>query len=71
MVEGGAGLLQSFIDAGMWDEIRRIENQSFKSPGNRQDRGLSSPVFTEAMKKDELNISDDKIEIFYSLHNSP
>jgi diaminohydroxyphosphoribosylaminopyrimidine deaminase/5-amino-6-(5-phosphoribosylamino)uracil reductase len=69
LVEGGAGLLQSFIDTGMWDEIRRIENQDLE-PGI-QEKGLNSPLFENAIKRNELILSDDKIEIFYPLPGTP
>jgi diaminohydroxyphosphoribosylaminopyrimidine deaminase/5-amino-6-(5-phosphoribosylamino)uracil reductase len=61
LVEGGAQLLQSFIDEGIWDEIRKIENRTLKI-GN----GLGVPVFTKGVKTEELEFGDDKIEIFSS-----
>ena len=39
LVEGGAALLQSFIDEGYWDEARIITNETLQIPG-----GLASPV---------------------------
>jgi diaminohydroxyphosphoribosylaminopyrimidine deaminase/5-amino-6-(5-phosphoribosylamino)uracil reductase len=39
LVEGGAALLQSFIDEGYWDEARIITNETLQIPG-----GLPSPV---------------------------
>ena len=39
LVEGGARLLQSFIDEGFWDEARVITNNDLEIPG-----GLAAPV---------------------------
>ena len=41
LVEGGAALLQSFIDEGYWDEARIITNEILQIPG-----GLASPVLS-------------------------
>jgi diaminohydroxyphosphoribosylaminopyrimidine deaminase / 5-amino-6-(5-phosphoribosylamino)uracil reductase len=59
LVEGGAYLLQSFIDAGIWDEIRRIENPSLKT-----ENGLDAPVFNNAWQEERLVLSGDTIEVF-------
>jgi diaminohydroxyphosphoribosylaminopyrimidine deaminase/5-amino-6-(5-phosphoribosylamino)uracil reductase len=39
LVEGGASILQSFIDSGRWDEIRTITAENLQMPG-----GLPGPV---------------------------
>jgi len=39
LVEGGAALLQSFIDEGYWDEARVITNETLQIAD-----GLASPV---------------------------
>lgn len=39
LVEGGAGLLGSFLEAGLWDEIRR-----FRSPVRFGGEGIPAPV---------------------------
>ena len=59
LVEGGAKLLQSFIDKGIWDEIRKIENEKLKI-----ENGLVAPVFNDALRVSEFNLLDDKIEIY-------
>jgi diaminohydroxyphosphoribosylaminopyrimidine deaminase/5-amino-6-(5-phosphoribosylamino)uracil reductase len=41
LVEGGARLLQSFIDEGYWDEARVITNNELELPG-----GLPAPVLS-------------------------
>ncbi len=43
LVEGGAKLLQSFIDEGIWDELRIITNAELQIPA-----GISSPIFHHA-----------------------
>ena len=48
IVEGGAKLLQSFIDEGVWDEARIIKNQSL-TVGN----GLAGPVLPEKLVQEE------------------
>ena len=42
LVEGGARLLQSFIDEGYWDEARVITNNELELPG-----GLAAPVLRD------------------------
>jgi diaminohydroxyphosphoribosylaminopyrimidine deaminase/5-amino-6-(5-phosphoribosylamino)uracil reductase len=43
LVEGGAKLLQSFITAGTWDELRIITNNELNIP-----EGISAPDFRDA-----------------------
>lgn len=59
LVEGGARLLQSFIDEEMWDEVRRITN-----PQLMVATGLPAPVLEKAEKTGTLELSGDVIEIF-------
>jgi len=59
LVEGGARLLQSFIDEGMWDEARIISNGQL-TIGN----GLAAPDLKNALKIEEQNILSDKIEFY-------
>lgn len=58
LVEGGAKLLQSFIDEGYWDEIRLITNKDLQLAD-----GISSPAF-EGNKIDEEELFSDRIEVF-------
>ena len=58
MVEGGAKLLQSFIDEGYWDEIRLITNKELI-----MEKGIASPVF-KGNKIDDFELSSDRIEIY-------
>ena len=66
IVEGGAKLLQSFIDEGMWDEARVIRNEKFEIRNEESEStgGLKAPVFLKAVKIAEQKILTDKIEIF-------
>jgi diaminohydroxyphosphoribosylaminopyrimidine deaminase / 5-amino-6-(5-phosphoribosylamino)uracil reductase len=59
IVEGGAKLLQSFIDDGMWDEVRVIRNMQL-AIGN----GLPAPILRDSIKIEEVNILSDKIEAY-------
>ena len=59
LVEGGARLLQSFIDADLWDEARVIKNGKFKIKN-----GLAAPVLSLSVNKNQMSLLDDKI-IFY------
>lgn len=56
-IEGGARLLQSFIDAGLWDEIRIISSAAVLT-GN----GLAAPVLPSGSERvNEIRLSNDRI----------
>jgi diaminohydroxyphosphoribosylaminopyrimidine deaminase/5-amino-6-(5-phosphoribosylamino)uracil reductase len=58
LVEGGAKLLQSFIDEGIWDEIRLIRgNQSAGA-------GIPAPIISNAKWRQRENMDTDIIEYF-------
>ncbi len=59
IVEGGARLLQSFIDEGTWDEARVICNKQL-AIGN----GLPAPHLKDALKIEEQLLFSDTIEIY-------
>lgn len=60
MVEGGARLLQSFIDEGMWDEARVIINtQLFVG------EGLPAPVLSNFTLAQREQLYTDTINYFY------
>ncbi len=59
LVEGGAKLLQSFIDGGVWDEVRRIGNRQL-AIGN----GVAAPELRNHFTKEIIKYSSDIIEIF-------
>ena len=59
LVEGGAGLLQSFIDEEMWDEARIIKNEELVI-----NNGLAAPELLLQHAKQEMTILNDSIKIF-------
>ena len=59
MVEGGAKLLQSFIDEGIWDEARVITNTELDVT-----TGLPAPVLSNHELLDEVKIMSDQIHYF-------
>jgi diaminohydroxyphosphoribosylaminopyrimidine deaminase/5-amino-6-(5-phosphoribosylamino)uracil reductase len=63
LVEGGAYLLQSFIDEGVWDEARVITNEELII-GN----GLPAPVLSNCKQIHSEGILSDKIRIFRPVH---
>ena len=65
LVEGGAKLLQSFIDAEKWDEARMITNRqmtlgSDQIPGN----ALRAPVLKSMTYQREIILGSDDIKIY-------
>ncbi|MEQ1678170.1 MAG: bifunctional diaminohydroxyphosphoribosylaminopyrimidine deaminase/5-amino-6-(5-phosphoribosylamino)uracil reductase RibD, partial [Chitinophagaceae bacterium] len=66
LVEGGAALLQSFIDEGLWDEARVINNSELII-----NNGLKAPVLFNAEKADDEKVLTDFIEIFKPANNVP
>ncbi len=61
LVEGGAQLLQSFIDEGAWDEARVITNEKLIIAD-----GLPSPQLKDRVFMIEENFSSDKLRIYKS-----
>lgn len=59
LVEGGAKLLQSFIDEHLWDEARVIENSLFII-----DNGLNAPVLSNHRLSASENISSDVVSYY-------
>jgi len=59
IVEGGAVLLQSFIDAGMWDEARIITNRLMHI-----DNGLAAPSPGKSEMFDTITMGSDEIQFF-------
>ena len=59
LVEGGARLLQSFIDENVWDEARVITNEELVVDG-----GLSSPDLKNADLVNEETVMSDQIHYF-------
>ena len=59
MVEGGAQLLQTFIDEDMWDEARVIRNEQLTIG-----KGLPAPQLLNGINTGEMNIFSDKIKFY-------
>ncbi len=62
MVEGGAQLLQSFIDEGIWDEARVIKSATAILP--RAVSGLDAPVLKNVQKISEQKFLSDTITLY-------
>ena len=58
-VEGGAQLLQSFIDEGLWDEARIITNESLIIG-----EGLPAPVLNQHRLQEVLPLHEDIIRFY-------
>jgi diaminohydroxyphosphoribosylaminopyrimidine deaminase/5-amino-6-(5-phosphoribosylamino)uracil reductase len=59
MIEGGAKVLQSFIEAGFWDEARVFKTKKFIGEG-----GILAPVLPPNLLKEEYRIMDDFLQIY-------
>jgi diaminohydroxyphosphoribosylaminopyrimidine deaminase / 5-amino-6-(5-phosphoribosylamino)uracil reductase len=59
LVEGGAKLLQSFIDAGIWDELRIITNNELDIQ-----EGIAAPVYRNAKHFKTENYGMDSIAYY-------
>ncbi len=59
MVEGGATLLQGFIDSGIWDEARVITNPQLQNVA-----GIAAPKLSGQIRTFSENIFSDTIDYF-------
>jgi len=59
LVEGGAALLQSFIDAGLWDEARVIRNEDMIISD-----GLAAPELKNHQLTDRRKLRSDLISVY-------
>ena len=66
MVEGGAKLLQSFIDAGLWDEARIITNERLVI-----DYGIDAPLIDQFMIENNEKYFDDIISYCKKNNKAP
>jgi diaminohydroxyphosphoribosylaminopyrimidine deaminase/5-amino-6-(5-phosphoribosylamino)uracil reductase len=58
IVEGGAKLLHTFIDKGLWDEARVIT-------GNKViEHGIAAPVLTNATMAFETELEEDALQVY-------
>ncbi|MCF3108449.1 bifunctional diaminohydroxyphosphoribosylaminopyrimidine deaminase/5-amino-6-(5-phosphoribosylamino)uracil reductase RibD [Niabella sp. CC-SYL272] len=63
-VEGGRQLLQSFVDAGVWDEARVITNTAMIAGG-----GLRAPLLRQQALLQTSTIDTDEITVYKNIHN--
>jgi diaminohydroxyphosphoribosylaminopyrimidine deaminase/5-amino-6-(5-phosphoribosylamino)uracil reductase len=66
LVEGGSRLLQSFIDAGIWDEARVITNEIFFI-----EEGIAGPRLHHALLNREEHLLNDRIDYFSRTKDQP
>jgi diaminohydroxyphosphoribosylaminopyrimidine deaminase/5-amino-6-(5-phosphoribosylamino)uracil reductase len=59
IIEGGAKILQSFIDENAWDEARVITNTDFK-----MGEGINAPILQHQKQVNEENMRTDSIAYF-------
>jgi diaminohydroxyphosphoribosylaminopyrimidine deaminase/5-amino-6-(5-phosphoribosylamino)uracil reductase len=59
LIEGGAQLLQSFIEEGVWDEARVIVNEDLVI-----DKGLSAPELSHHKPVDRKQLQQDRIHYY-------
>lgn len=62
IVEGGTLLLQSFIDSGIWDEIRTITNNSLLVH-----EGLRAPELPMVECREEFSLLTDSVSIYFPI----
>jgi diaminohydroxyphosphoribosylaminopyrimidine deaminase/5-amino-6-(5-phosphoribosylamino)uracil reductase len=62
LVEGGAYLLQRFIEAGLWDEARVISGTTTMLP-----EGQKAPVLPRALLIDETTLEGDRISYYRNI----
>ena len=67
LVEGGAKLLQSFIDADLWDEVRIISNESRLLSG-AIGNGVEAPVLKHHQLTETHQIETDIISIYQHIN---
>ncbi|NUO03318.1 MAG: bifunctional diaminohydroxyphosphoribosylaminopyrimidine deaminase/5-amino-6-(5-phosphoribosylamino)uracil reductase RibD [Saprospiraceae bacterium] len=68
IVEGGAQLLQTFIEAGLWDEARVFTGLHSSLPESRLVRGIPAPVIPAAPAYSKT-IAGDLLEVFFNPHS--
>ena len=65
LVEGGRKLLQSFIDSGIWDELRIITNEELNIP-----EGISAPDIRNAKLIKSETYGTDRVRYFENLRTN-
>lgn len=64
IVEGGAALLQSFIDAGLWDEARVFRTQPVLGSG------IGTPRLSQANLAQEYELANDRLQLWVNKSSS-
>jgi diaminohydroxyphosphoribosylaminopyrimidine deaminase/5-amino-6-(5-phosphoribosylamino)uracil reductase len=67
LVEGGARLLQSFIDNDAWDEVRVITNTKQTFLATENEAGCRAPVLRSFTSSSLHQFSDDRVQLFKPL----
>jgi diaminohydroxyphosphoribosylaminopyrimidine deaminase/5-amino-6-(5-phosphoribosylamino)uracil reductase len=62
LVEGGAKLLQSFVDEGLWDEARVITNNQLKI-----ETGISAPLLKNAIEAERFWVFTDRVIYYHKI----
>ncbi len=60
LVEGGSQLLQTFIDAQLWDEARVIVNEQMEI----ETGGIEAPILQNELLKETFSMQTDRISIY-------
>ena len=58
IVEGGAALLNSFIENGLWDEARIFTGT------NKIENGIPAPLLTNAVSAFKTDIAGDGLQVY-------
>lgn len=61
LVEGGRSLLQRFLDAGLWDEIRQFQS------AHRLEQGVRAPIISNAILQREKKIKDNVLRVYQAM----
>jgi diaminohydroxyphosphoribosylaminopyrimidine deaminase/5-amino-6-(5-phosphoribosylamino)uracil reductase len=64
IIEGGARIIQSFINENCWDEARIITNKSFKIGS-----GLPAPQLSQSIKVDEQLFGTDQVTCYRAVQD--
>ncbi|MBA2250442.1 MAG: bifunctional diaminohydroxyphosphoribosylaminopyrimidine deaminase/5-amino-6-(5-phosphoribosylamino)uracil reductase RibD [Chitinophagaceae bacterium] len=65
MIEGGAKLLQSFIDSGLWDEARLICNEELTIG-----EGINSPVLKSFIEVTKEKYNSDTVSCYHNTNST-
>jgi diaminohydroxyphosphoribosylaminopyrimidine deaminase / 5-amino-6-(5-phosphoribosylamino)uracil reductase len=66
LVEGGAQLLQTFIDESVWDETRIITNEKLVAG-----KGIQAPVLKNYQQYNSFSLGSDRIRFFKNALSKP